>query len=347
MADEIIDKEVYIENTYTGIVDKDVKLKIVGIKYDESNNLYSDSQFYVSGNILSTFSYQINQQYSSIKVLFRDKYYESYAYSNEFMVVSNDKVKEGEAYISEDLNYLCKNENCLKESLGIEVSNLYYTDSLKLVVTNTYNKKNMESKLGIKDYDEYAGCVFISSKDYDNLFNKNNYQSSVYVSSVTEIDKVVTELNDMGISTLKMSDVLVTDTSTSLLQIVRTVVTVILVIVLFFISYFVIRLILKSRNVYFTTIRMLGGTKRVSRDLLVIELLNVSNLAYFMFMIVLGLGKLDIINLGFIDMIIKYLTVRDYIVLYLILIFMSYLISMKFSKKLFKNSVMKTLVEEV
>jgi hypothetical protein len=92
---------------------------------------------------------------------------------------------------------------------------------------------------------------------------------------------------------------------------------------------------------------MLGGTKRVSRDLLVIELLNVSNLAYFMFMIVLGLGKLDIINLGFIDMIIKYLTVRDYIVLYLILIFMSYLISMKFSKKLFKNSVMKTLVEEV
>ena len=31
--------------------------------------------------------------------------------------------------------------------------------------------------------------------------------------------------------------------------------------VLFFITYFIVKLILKSRNVYFSTIRMLGATK--------------------------------------------------------------------------------------
>ena len=43
----------------------------------------------------------------------------------------------------------------------------------------------------------------------------------------------------------------------------------------------------------------------------------------------------------------EYLKLRDYILLYLILIIMSYVVSLKFAKKLFKNSAITTLNEEV
>ena len=39
--------------------------------------------------------------------------------------------------------------------------------------------------------------------------------------------------------------------------------------------------------------------------------------------------------------------VKDYIVLYIILVTMSYILSLKFAKKLFKESAVKTYYEEV
>ena len=56
-----------------------------------------------------------------------------------------------------------------------------------------------------------------------------------------------------------------------------------LIITLFFISYFIIKIILKSRNVYYSIIRMLGGTKKITTEILLIELLLVANLAYLSF----------------------------------------------------------------
>ena len=126
-----------------------------------------------------------------------------------------------------------------------------------------------------------------------------------------------------------------------------TVTKIVLIITIFFISYFVINIILKSRNEYFGVIRMLGATKKVSKELLIIELLTVSNLAFFSFMIVIYLNSIHIINLEFINTILTYLNFKDYAILYIVLIMMSYLISQKFSKKLFKKSAISTIKEEV
>ena len=56
------------------------------------------------------------------------------------------------------------------------------------------------------------------------------------------------------------------------------------------------------------------------------------------------LKKEDITKRNFL---IDYLTLKDYALLYLILSLMSYLISQKFAKKLFKKSVVSTIKEEV
>ena len=92
---------------------------------------------------------------------------------------------------------------------------------------------------------------------------------------------------------------------------------------------------------------MLGATRKICKDLLIIELLNVANIAYFTFLILIYMNYSNIINVGFIDTIIDYLKLSDYLLLYLILLGMSLLISMKFSKKLFKRSAITTIGEEV
>lgn len=346
-VEELMNSELYLEALDTGEVNKNIKLKIVGIKYDEDNNFYYYNKFYLSDELLNTLKFQINQKYSKIQVLFLNTYYESNYYNNNFKIVANNKVRDGEVYISEDLNSQCKNNNCLSEKITIDIDNLYYKDNLNLVVTNNYNKKNIKNLLDINNYEDNNGCIYISINDYNNLFNKDSYQSSIYVKDAMKIDNTISDLQDMGYSTLKIKDTLVKDGSFQAIKIFKTIVTIILVVTLFFISYFVIRIILKSRTIYFSTIRMLGATRKISRDLLIIELLNVANIAYFTFLFIIYLNYNNTISVGFIDTIIKFLKINDYILLYVILIIMSLLISLKFSKKLFKRSAISTITEEV
>ena len=347
MADELMDRELYLRDMYTGELDKSTPVKIVGISYTDSNGYYMDDVIYVSDSILNNLTYQINQMYSNLKILFQGKYYDSSNYVSNFRIVPKRSINEGMVYISSDMNYLCKNEYCIGSDIVIDIDNLYYKDSLNLKVEKTYNKKNMDSLLGIKDYDGINGAIFISSTDYNKLFNRNSYQSSVFVKDAKDIDSTISKLNDNGYTTLKLTDALVRPEAVAAIRIFKTIVTVVLVVVLFFISYFVIKVILKSRNIYFTTIRMLGATKKVSREILIIELLNDANIAYLLFGVFLVLNYFNVINVGFAHTIIEYMGVKDYILLYIILLFMSYLISTKFAKKIFKDSAMKTLKEEV
>ena len=120
-----------------------------------------------------------------------------------------------------------------------------------------------------------------------------------------------------------------------------------LVFVLFFISYFIIKIILKSRNTYFSVLRMLGANKNVCKQLLIIELLVITNLSYFLFLALAELNKTNFLNINFINTVNTYFKLNDYIVLYLILTIMSLLISIKYANKLFKNSVMSVYREEV
>ena len=347
VAPEILEKELYLTDMYTGNLDKDYPVKIVGISYSDSNNYYMEDVLYVGDNILNKLTYEVNQRYSKLKVLFQGKYYDSSVWDNYFRIIPKNNISEGSAYIPSDLNYLCKNEYCIGSGLSIEADNLYYKDNLDLRVEKVYTKKNIEYLLGIKDYESVNGAIFISSADYNKLFSKGNYQSSVFVKDAKEIGKVIKNLNNNGYSTLKITDALVNVEAVAAIRILKTIVTVILVVVLFFVSYFVIRVILKSRNVYFTTIRMLGATKKVSRELLILELINVANIAYLLFGGFILLNYYKVINIKFINTIIDYMSVRDYILVYVILIVMSYLISNRFAKKIFKDSAMKTLKEAV
>lgn len=338
----------YLGNMYTGEIDETTEMKVVGIKYLENNMYYySGSKIYVSDAMLEKMRFQINQNYSKVRVLFLDKYYNSEIYAPNFRITPNANVPEGVAYVSKDLNSYTTNGSCINKPITIEVENLYYKDTLNLKISKTYTKNNMNSLLGIKDYQINNGTIYINTEDYNRLFNKDTYQSSIFVKDTEILEQTVKELENLGLKTLVIKDTLVNGGFVQVVEIFQTVVTIILIIGLFFITYFIIKIILKSRNVYFSTLRMLGASKKISKQLLVIELLVVANLAYFLFGTLIVLQNYGVIQLGFIETILDYLRISDYIILYVILMVMSYILSLKYAKKLFKNSTITTYNEEV
>lgn len=346
-SSELFKQDLYVVDDTTGDTDKSTNLKVVGIVYDKNKSYSSDSKIYFSDKMLEKFRLSINLEYSKVKVLFLDKYHDVDNTAKDFKVVFNEKVKDGEVYIPSNLNQECKNENCVGNTISIFVDNIYFNDSINVNVSKTYSKENMKSILNIDNYEDNLGTIYISVNDYNRLFNKGNYQSSVYVKNVDDIDSTASILKKDGFTTLKIKDTMISDSSSEVTKIISVIVTIALIITLFFISYFVIKIILKSRQVYYSTIRMLGASVGVSMSLVIIELLNVAYIAYLTFLYIIYLNSQKVIKVGFINTILKYLKFSDYAILFVIVSFISILISLKYSQKLFKSSAIKTLKEGV
>ena len=322
-------------------------IKVVGVKYIDDN---SEDIIYGNSKLLDKYMNYINRDYSNVKININNKNYDSYNdIGNSFYITGSDKVNKGNVIVSEDINYTCKDFNCKNKDLKINIDNLYYKDSINLKISNTYNSKNVGKILGINKDNSYYGSIFINKEDYDYLFNKDSYQASVFASRVDYVDDISNELEKLGYETLEMRFALNNDgeNAAKIIKIVKLVVIVVLVITLFFISYFVIKLILKSRNIYFSTLRILGGRVKNIKRILDIELFVNSSLAYLLYIFIVLLVKYNILEIRFIKNMIDYLYLSDYIFMYLILIFMSYLISSRYASKLFKSSAMNSYREEV
>ena len=350
IAKNIDDTTVYLTDMYTGVIEENEKIKIVGLKYEKESGMFSyygNPKIYMSDTLINKLRFIINQNYSTIRVLFLENYYESTQYGQYFRIEGNSNVPEGLAYVSRDLNDYTTNGSCINRPIKIELENIYYNQELELKIAKTYSKNNIKSLLGINDYDRNNGTIYISTVDYNKLFDKPTYQSTVFIKDAKKAGETAKNLQDIGLKTLIIQDTLVNNSLAQVMEIFQTVVTIVLIITLFFISYFIIRIILKSRNTYYATLRMLGANRKICKQLIIIELLIIANLAYIIFGTIILLQANNIINKEFVKTIIDYLKSRDYIILYVILNVMSYMISLKFAKKLFKDSSMKTFKEEV
>lgn len=351
-VEEVLDKKFKIQNQNAAYNGEEREITVVGIELYEESEIFSygrNTKLYVTSQYLDEYRKELNQYYSKIKSLFAGKYYESYPGNPYFRIMPSDKVASGTAVVSDEANYLFSDYRARNKDLKIEIENIYYKEELNLKVANTYTKNSFTRLTGYKKYDENKGGVFVNKEDYTSLFNKPSYQSSVFVKDEKDLEQTVLKLEELGISARPVREFKVNE-GKEILQIIKIfklVVTVVLILALFFISYFIIRIILKSRNVYFTTLRMLGATNKNVKRILDIELFINSSIAYFGFMIFILLNKLEILNIEFIKTLLKFLSLREYILMYIILIIMSWLISRRFSKRIFKKSAIKTYNEEV
>lgn len=334
MGSELINKEVSI-NSNSG--SDEIKVKIVGVSVFEKYNWMVTS--YVSDKIYNYVENHVEQVYGTTKVFISDN--SQIEYPN---IKTSDILSEGQVYISENYSYNCKSYNCMKDSLNIKYSNMYINKEISLSNVKVYNKNNFKKIFG-SEYDD-MDTIYLSNNDYDKLYKNNNiYQVSLFVKDVRNIDKTMNELNDyvsFSLNSVKQDGALL-----QVIKIVKTIIITVLVIVLFFVSYFVIKLIMKSRNKYFTTIRILGGSYIEVKRLLQIELLNVTNIVYLVFLVISLLIKNDIIVSESIKNMLFYINLKEYVIVYLILSLMSYLTSSRYSRKIFKRSVITTYNEEV
>ena len=129
---------------------------------------------------------------------------------------------------------------------------------------------------------------------------------------------------------------------------IRKVLLAIFLAVLFFISYFIIKLIFKSRNVYFSTVRMLGGSSFACSGMILTEMLVVFHIA---FAAVAGLiikvkdgtiNSFEFLNRNFL-----YIEPRDILILYVIILVMTLFLALRYSSQMFSKTAMNAYKEEV
>lgn len=351
--ENVLNKEFKLKDNY-GNGEKDYTLRVVGIETYKENSMFYygvTSTFYVSNVVINDLREDINKNYSTIKSLFEGKYYKSEQWNQYFRIAPSDRVEEGYAVVSDEVNYLCSNNRARGKDLKVQIENIYYNDELNLKVSNTYTKNSFTRLTGYKEYDRYKGAVFINKDEYISLFNKEPYQSSIFVKNADEeeMQKTIESLKEIGIIGRAIKDFKIVENQEMLqvIKILKLVITCILIFALFFISYFIIRIILKSRNVYFTTLRILGATTKNVKKILDIELFINASIAYLSCIAFILLNQYEIINIAIIQELITFLSLREYIVIYAILIIMSVIISRRVSKMIFKKSVIKTYNEEV
>lgn len=312
---------------------------------DDEENLQKFSYIYANSSLFESLIAPINKRYSEISYLFNGKNYKT----ENFNLVPSEKVEKGSTIVSENLKYQLQKGNIKNQDITIYVDNIYYHDELELKISNTYTEKNFNKITGYNLFNENR--IFINEEDFNKLFKKPLYQSSVYVKDIRKIDNTIQELNDIGVKAKKVTDykVMFDDLKMELegLRISKLTITIILLITLFFISYFIIKIILKSRNIYYTNLRMLGASYKDLKRILSTELFINSSLAYISVVIIIQLIKFNIIHFSSLAKLIACLNVTDYFLIYAIMFLMTKLLTRRFARNIFKNTLINSYNAEV
>lgn len=322
------------------------KMKVVGIKYTETIPMQNNGKIYLTSGTEEELKLAVYQGLSETEVTIDNKIHKVQPGISENKVVPNDRVQPGKALVSEEMHYQFTSQWAMGKNITIAIKVPDFSDSMTAQISDTYNKKSWESKTGLSDFDMHNGEIYVNPGDYKAMFDKGNFQSSVFVSDMKLMDETKAELKKMGYEPLVIADTLINFVNTAITDIIRVPLVVILVLALFFIAYFVIRLIMKSRGIYFSTLRILGMTRNKAKRILDLEFFLVINIAYGIFLAVVLLTAGGFIGVSFIKDLVTYLKVRDYVILYLALVLLAYLISSKFARSIFKKSAMETHREE-
>jgi putative ABC transport system permease protein len=143
-------------------------------------------------------------------------------------------------------------------------------------------------------------------------------------------------------------------TETAIIHALRVFLLVLEMLVLFFVSYFIMKLIFRSQNVYFSTIRMLGGNRRGCSGILLVDMLCVFHIAFGAAMAFLFMLKQNVILAEYSNAVVNklrewmyYIMPKDALILYLIVLGLTVLLAVRYSRVMFKKTAMNAYKEEV
>ena len=198
------------------------------------------------------------------------------------------------------------------------------------------------------DYDMYSNAVFINSAQFSKLYDKGDYQVSAILGNETKSADTLAALRNAGYKPFALKNALsdVTGGFSFVIKLLSIASLIIEFIVLFFIAYAVIRLIMKSRNSYYSVLRILGADKKCTDNILKAELLVMMVISYIIDLVLVYLVKSNVIAVKTISVALDFMTVPDYILLFVALAGMSLLIARRYSRKIFSKTAMNVYREE-
>ena len=346
MVEDIIDQDfkIYVND------ENEVEVTVVGVAVVDDENSYSYSgDLYMQDSkirelLSDTYSYG-----SSVVTNINGKEVEYGQGDSMYKLMPSDKVARGQAVMTEEVDNFYADPNSESETeikakghdITVKIKNMFFEDSIQLKIADTYTDKTYRNLTGNDDYDMYSGATFINTEDYNKLFDKGNFQCSVYVKDPKTLDETNAAIKRLGYVTLPLKSTVVVE-GQDVEQMIKVPITILIIIAIFAISYLVAGLILRSRTIYFSILRMLGMAKRDLRKVMI-----VMNIAFAIFLGVVYLVSNDYISISYLKTLVGYMTLRDYIILYVLTGFMAIMISSWFSRKLFKKTAMGNFREEV
>ena len=330
------------------IKDKVTVVGVVFLSEDAGRSSNGNVMIYVTDNVAARVLVKTAAASSAVTLDFNGTKSD---YSGMQVVYPSKKVPKGEVYISEDQAYQFYEEGAARgKTMGLRVKNHYFEESRDFRISQVFKADNIRSLLGLSknNYDEYTSNVYINPSDYNKIFNQGNFQSSFFMKDEKLSDSTVKSLESAGYKVLVIKDTF-TDATGGYAFILRMFSMVRLAlefVVLFFISYAVIRLIMRSRNSYYSTLRILGASRKNTDNILRIELLLMMLISYGGVLVGSNLVRRGIIAVPAVNERLAFLSATDYFILFVGLLVMSLLIAKRYSHKIFSKSAMKTYREE-
>ncbi len=341
----------FIGKTFTVSVDGSVehKIKVTGIVIlgtgDEMENMYAEgNMIYFSDSLVSEIRKEMYASNSTTALMVNGT--EQILYPGSGGLNTNENVPEGYILLPTSFDPMFKEGYAAGKEVELSAKSIYYDQKLKLMIMGTYGEKTFERKTGLKNLEEHDGEIYINEMDYRRLYEKGNFQASVFVDDTKNLEGMKDMLERGGYHTMVLRDHINNFINEELVNIIQLPIAVIVCLAVFFIAYFVIRLILKSRGVYFATLRMLGMGKEPARRIMRVELVLDCLISYALFMLFIYLNRTGVVNSEKLMDHLTYLTLRDYIILAVILLVMAVLISDRFMRSIFKSSAMGIYREE-
>jgi len=202
--------------------------------------------------------------------------------------------------------------------------------------------QNIDFVFSIDDEGYSDGILYMNQATYDYYFTEENYQISVIVQDSLDGVKVLSELEELGYHAFYPYQIVSSTQAASIVvhNLVVMMVVAIIVFAIFFVGYFVIRNLVFSKQRDYLILRSIGTTKHAIKQILRGELAFITLISILIIAILVFISEMFIDS---IPQILRFFVWSDYLVLTILVIIVVELMSIQFTKKVFKVGVISAL----
>ena len=354
--DEIFEKTGYLECDQANLPADDfiVPIKIVGIAHSTENELdrrWRTSLWYEAKIVLTPEGMDRLEALATVGNSATELKIGNNILSvgpppwHDIWLVADESVEEGTAVLPAFLG-----DSVMPESEMAEDIFDIFRSRITLRTRSKYFDRNKSLRVSDVDYEDDR--LRLNPKDLWEIYAAaDKYQVSAYLGSEFYQAETRAALEEAGYDALYLSESADKQMpiEKALIGAMRIVVLVLLLGVLFFVVYFITKLIMKSQNVYYSTVRMLGGNEKACSGTLLAELLVIFHIAFAIclgIMIKISLAGSQIMP-GYFVRLVRYIEPWDYVILYLVVLGMTLLLAYRYSNQMFKKTAMNAYREEV